>query len=64
MAITYSDALKWANSMNFGSNSQIIEIILPISALDSLYFQPSLDGIGAAFSGLIEFLNSIVESIK
>ena len=53
MAITYSDALKWANSMNFGSNSQIIEIILPISALDSLYFQLNLDGMGAAFSGLI-----------
>ncbi|MCH1939860.1 hypothetical protein [Holdemania massiliensis] len=59
------DAQKWLNSMDFGKNPKIVEITVPKSALDNFYYPGNnLDNIGPAFSGEIDYLNTVIKSIK
>lgn len=65
LATSFNDAQKWLNSMDFGSSPKIVEITVPKSALDNFYYPGNnLDNIGPAFNSNIDYLNSVIKSIK
>ncbi len=63
-ATTVEDACTWGEKMDFGGSYRIIEITVPESLLDDLYYGgANLDGIGPAFCAPLELINKFKETI-
>lgn len=60
-ATTPQDAKKWGDLFYPDNNYVIMEMKLPSNGLEQMYYSPHLDGIGPAYCGSIEVLNSILE---
>ncbi|HWS44193.1 MAG TPA: hypothetical protein VN421_14045, partial [Pseudoflavonifractor sp.] len=63
-AISSEDAVKWAEKFYPDGQYRMIEIEVPIDSLNQMYRVEKLDGIGPAYSGGIDFLNSIMKGLK
>lgn len=61
---TVKDANTWGQKMDFGGNYKIIEITVPESALDGMYYGgANLDG-GPAYNATNDILNNFANTIK
>ena len=59
------DARIWGEKMDFGKGYKIIEITVPESLIDDLYYGGSnLDGIGPAFCAPLDIINEFSNTIK
>ena len=58
------DAAKWAEKFYPSGQYRMIEIEIPTDSLNQMYQVGKLDGIGPAYSGGINFLNSIMKGLK
>ncbi len=63
-AISPEDAAKWAEKFYPDGRYRMIEIEVPTDSLNQMYQVGKLDGIGPAYSGGIDFLNSIMKGLK
>jgi hypothetical protein len=63
-ATSHNDATKWGSKFYSNKNYKIIEIEVPTDSLDQMYHVEKLDGIGPAYCGGIDFLNSIMKGLK
>lgn len=63
-AVSPEDAIKWAEKFYPDGYYRMIEIEVPTDSLNEMYQVPKLDGIGPAYSGGIDFLNSIMKGLK
>jgi hypothetical protein len=63
-ATTQSHAAQWGNLFYPGGTYRMVEIKVPTNALSQFYFSAKLDGIGPAYCGEIDFVNSILKGIK
>ena len=65
LSTNVADANAWGKKMDFGGNYKIVEITVPRSALDSMYYGgPKLDGIGPAYNATNSILNQYANTIK
>ena len=63
-ATSPEDAAKWAEKFYPDGRYKMIEIEVPTDSLNQMYQVGKLDGIGPAYSGGIDFLNSIMKGLK
>ena len=65
LSTTIDDANQWGRAMNFGGEYKIVEITVPESILDDMYYGgPNLDNIGPAYNASSDLLNSFLDTIK
>jgi hypothetical protein len=63
-ATTQQDAAQWGSRFYPDSSYRMIEIELPSNSLNQMYYNSNLDGIGPAYSGKIDWLNSFIKGVK
>jgi hypothetical protein len=63
-ATTPQDAAQWGSKFYPDGNYRMIEIEMPSSTLNQMYYNNHLDGIGPAYSGGINLLNSFMKGIR
>ena len=63
-ATTQANAAQWGNLFYKNDAYRMIEIKLPTNLLNQMYYSSKLDGIGPAYCGEVEFLNSIMKGLR
>ncbi len=63
-ATSPEDAAKWAEKFYPDGRYRMIEVDVPTDSLNQMYQVGRLDGIGPAYSGGIDFLNSIMKGLR
>ncbi|OMH22136.1 cell wall associated protein [Clostridium pasteurianum] len=53
------NAEKWGKALN-PNGYKIIQITIPTKALNGMYYNPYLDGIGPAYNGTVPYMNAII----
>jgi len=62
-ATTSQDAAQWGSKFYPNGNYKIIEIELPSNALSKMYYNPYLDGVGPAYSGDFNLMNTLMDGV-
>ncbi len=63
-ATSPEDAAKWAEKFYPDGRYRMIEVEVPTDSLNQMYQVGKLDGIGPAYSGGIDFFNSIMKGLR
>ena len=63
-ATSPEDAAKWGSKFYPDGNYKMIELTVPTNSLGQMYHIEKLDGIGPAYCGGIDFINSIMKGVK
>jgi len=63
-ATTSADATARGKLFYPNGGYKIIQVNMPTSSLSKMYFTQKLDGIGSAYCGEIDFLNSTMNGVK
>lgn len=65
LSTNIDDANQWGNAMDFGGEYKIIEITVPESVIDDMYYAgPNLDNIGSAYNANSDLLNQFIDTVK
>ncbi len=63
-ATNAEDAAKWAKSFYKDGNYKMVEVTVPTSSLDDMYFAEKLDNIGPAYNAERDLINRVMIGIK
>ena len=63
-ATTAEDATEWGKLFYPDGNYKMVEVQVPTSSLDDMFYMEKLDGIGPAYNAEPSVINNVIEGLK